>query len=80
MFTPNYFKSLGNALKFTRKGKITVAVSLLSEDEEKDLKFAITDTGIGIAEDELEYILKTFNKQQICLKNIWRHRIRTWNL
>jgi signal transduction histidine kinase len=28
-----------------------------------DLKFAITDTGIGIAEDKLEYILKTFNKQ-----------------
>jgi light-regulated signal transduction histidine kinase (bacteriophytochrome) len=23
--------------------------------------------------------LKTFNKQQIRLKNIWRHRIRTWN-
>jgi signal transduction histidine kinase len=43
----------------------------LSEDEEKvDLKFAITDTGIGIAEDELEYILKTFNKQQIVFKNI----------
>jgi signal transduction histidine kinase len=32
---------LGNALKFTTKGKITVSVSLLSEDEEKvDLKFA----------------------------------------
>jgi K+-sensing histidine kinase KdpD len=35
--------------------------------------FAITDT--GIAEDELEYILKTFNKQQIVFKNIWRHRL-----
>jgi signal transduction histidine kinase len=33
-----------------------------------DLKFAITDTGIGIAEDKLEYILKTFNKQQIRLQ------------
>jgi signal transduction histidine kinase len=38
---------LGNALKFTTKGKITVSVSLLSEDEKVDLKFAITDTGIN---------------------------------
>jgi signal transduction histidine kinase len=34
--------NLFNALKFTTKGKITVSVSLLSEDEEKvDLKFAL---------------------------------------
>jgi signal transduction histidine kinase len=41
---------LGNALKFTSKGKITIAVRLLNEDEEKvTIEFAITDTGIGIA-------------------------------
>jgi signal transduction histidine kinase len=49
---------LGNALKFTTKGKITVSVSLLSEDEEKvDLKFAITDRN-----RQGEYIFENFQQ------------------
>ena len=54
---------LSNALKFTEKGKITVAVRLVNEDKEKaTIEFAITDTGTGILEDKLESIFENFQQ------------------
>ncbi len=42
---------VSNAVKFTTKGKITISVQLLNEDEEKvTIEFSVSDTGIGIAE------------------------------
>jgi PAS domain S-box-containing protein len=52
---------VSNAVKFTSKGKITVSVRLLSEDEEKStIEFAVADTGIGIAEDKIDKIFENF--------------------
>jgi len=54
---------LSNALKFTTKGKITVAVHLLNEDKQKaTIEFAITDTGIGIEEKHLNTIFDRFQQ------------------
>jgi PAS domain S-box-containing protein len=54
---------VGNAVKFTNKGKITVDVSLLSEDEKKTtIQFSVTDTGIGIAEEKIENIFENFQQ------------------
>ncbi|TDE07264.1 response regulator [Flavobacterium sandaracinum] len=54
---------VSNAVKFTTKGKITVSVDLLYEDEAKIiLKFAIIDTGIGIAEDKIGTIFENFQQ------------------
>src|ERR1035438_7821430 len=40
---------VSNAIKFTTKGKITIDIGLLKEDEDKVIiQFSITDTGIGI--------------------------------
>lgn len=40
---------VGNALKFTRKGSVTVTASLVAEQGGKaTVKFSVSDTGIGI--------------------------------
>jgi len=54
---------LSNAVKFTVKGKITVSVTLKSEDEENvNIEFSVTDTGIGMAEDKLDHIFENFQQ------------------
>ena len=54
---------LSNAVKFTTKGKITVSVNLIHEDEQKvTIEFAVTDTGIGIPADKIEKIFENFQQ------------------
>ena len=54
---------VSNAVKFTKKGTITVAVTLLEEDETKVLvEFVVTDTGIGIGEDRMDTIFENFQQ------------------
>jgi PAS domain S-box-containing protein len=54
---------VSNAVKFTTKGKITVNVHLLNEDEEKvTIEFAVTDTGIGIPEENIKTIFENFQQ------------------
>jgi len=55
---------VSNAVKFTSKGKITVSVRLLNEDENKVIvKFSVADTGIGIAENNIEKIFENFQQE-----------------
>jgi PAS domain S-box-containing protein len=54
---------VSNAEKFTAKGKITVSVKLLKEDDEKvTVEFAVTDTGIGIPADKIDHIFENFQQ------------------
>jgi PAS domain S-box-containing protein len=54
---------VSNAVKFTAKGKITVSVRLLSEDEEKaTIEFAVKDTGMGIEKNKLGKIFENFQQ------------------
>ncbi|WP_379139546.1 PAS domain S-box protein [Paenibacillus sp. sgz500992] len=50
---------LGNSVKFTSKGSISVKVKLLKEDPTK-LAFTVTDTGIGIDPMRLNDIFEPF--------------------
>ncbi|MBT8145973.1 MAG: response regulator [Gammaproteobacteria bacterium] len=54
---------LGNAIKFTRKGKITLKLKVLKQDA-NNIKFVIgvVDTGIGISEDKVGMIFEPFSQ------------------
>jgi PAS domain S-box-containing protein len=54
---------VSNAVKFTSAGKITLSVRLISDDEDRaTLEFEVTDTGIGIAENKIDYIFENFQQ------------------
>lgn len=53
---------VGNAIKFTDQGDVTVAVDLLNEDGQESLVVEVQDTGIGIAGDKLERIFEAFSQ------------------
>lgn len=54
---------LGNAIKFTEKGSVTLRVSTLAsvaEGMSQKIHFEIEDTGVGIAPDDLDIIFDAF--------------------
>jgi PAS domain S-box-containing protein len=54
---------VSNAVKFTTKGKITVSVNLLNQDDKKaTIEFAVSDTGIGIPENKIDTIFENFQQ------------------
>ncbi|SKA74211.1 PAS domain S-box-containing protein [Paucidesulfovibrio gracilis DSM 16080] len=56
------FNLLGNAIKFTDQGGITLHCSMSREDGVNFLHIAVTDTGIGIPEDQLDRIFESFTQ------------------
>jgi PAS domain S-box-containing protein len=61
---------LGNAVKFTGHGSVTLRVSIKGMDREpvcKDTKylcFEVEDTGVGIAEEELDKVFAAFEQTE----------------
>src|SRR3989454_5283706 len=55
------YNLIGNGIKFTQSGSVTLTVSSLGESEHAvRLRFAIEDTGIGIAPEAQERIFESF--------------------
>ncbi len=54
---------IGNALKFTNKGAVTLDCSLVKQiNDNVEIMFSITDSGIGIAEEKIEKLFKSFTQ------------------
>ncbi len=51
---------LSNALKFTSKGSVTVSVQFVKRRGE--MRIAVADTGIGIAEKDQEAVFQAFRQ------------------
>jgi two-component system sensor histidine kinase EvgS len=58
------FNLVGNALKFTERGRVVMDIKVLSANEKDGYRvhFCVTDTGIGIAEDRLRDIFEPFRQ------------------
>jgi len=53
---------LGNAVKFTEEGSVTIR---LSASEEGHVRFAVTDTGVGIPKDRQKAVFEAFVQADI---------------
>jgi two-component system sensor histidine kinase/response regulator len=52
-----------NAVKFTEKGEVVISVKMLNNDENcVFLKFEVTDTGIGLTEEQKSLLFQSFQQ------------------
>ncbi|MES2416587.1 MAG: ATP-binding protein [Bacteroidota bacterium] len=56
------FNLLGNAIKFTLKGQVLLAVSCQRQEDQLHFNFSIEDTGIGFAEADKNRIFNEFEQ------------------
>ena len=55
----------GNALKFTERGQVVVSLKQLErQDDQVTLRVAVSDTGIGIAQEQLQRIFEGFTQAE----------------
>ena len=61
-----FMNLIGNALKFTKNGRVEVIAKLLKkEDEDVKLYFEVKDNGIGITEEQQKNIFDSFEQGSI---------------
>lgn len=56
---------VSNAIKFTARGKVTVSVDVLGDgNDHQPLRIAVTDTGMGIAPDDIARLFAPFTQAE----------------
>ncbi len=56
---------IGNAIKFTTKGSVSVVAKGIVRETTVALHVAVTDTGIGIAEDRISRVFESFHQADV---------------
>ncbi len=56
------FNLVGNAIKFTPSGQVSIAIKAIPGGEQMNLEFSVTDTGIGIPENQQAKIFESFTQ------------------
>ena len=60
------FNLMSNAIKFTDKGQVSLGLRLVgSSAESVELEFEVTDTGIGIAQADIDKLFKRFQQAEM---------------
>jgi PAS domain S-box-containing protein len=58
-----FLNLISNAIKFTAKGKITISARLVDTNEDNvTIEFAVSDTGIGFAENTIPKLFESFQQ------------------
>jgi signal transduction histidine kinase/DNA-binding NarL/FixJ family response regulator len=58
-----FLNLLGNAIKFTERGSVTFRLEIPGAgDFDKELRFSVVDTGIGIADSAKDRLFQSFNQ------------------
>ncbi|KHJ38370.1 autoinducer 2 sensor kinase/phosphatase LuxQ [Pedobacter glucosidilyticus] len=57
------YNLIGNALKFTAKGSVTVSLKVVRQDTEQiSVVFSVADTGIGISKEQQQVVFEPFRQ------------------
>ena len=53
---------IGNAVKFTERGTVTIGVTLVRAGDRDMLRWRVTDTGIGLASEQIRRLFEPFSQ------------------
>ncbi|MCI4671270.1 MAG: PAS domain S-box protein [Bacteroidia bacterium] len=68
MLTQIFTNMVGNALKFTQSGEVSITINLRQKENKSFVVVAIEDTGIGISEENLKNIFEPFKQESEGIK------------
>jgi two-component system sensor histidine kinase/response regulator len=63
---------VGNAIKFTERGEVSIDVAVEAEDEATvTLRFCVRDTGVGISPDQIERLFEPFTQADLSTTRVY---------